>query len=486
MNKHLTTLRDYQSRAIKQTYDSMRKHRTTMLQLPTGAGKSHIAAAIMEHALKNDRRVAFLVDRIVLSDQILDRLFNAGLPISVMQADHPMYSPRKPIQIVSIQTLARRGRRNWPEVDLFIQDEAHVKYSIIGEVMSTWNNVPWLGLSATPFTRGLGLLWENLVVGVTTKELIEQGYLADYDAFGPDTPDLRNIPRSNGDYAARALEERMNSITGNIVKHYMDRGEGKKALAFTPTVAYSQYLANEFKRNGIDADHVSAHDTDEQRTAKMRDYRAGRIKVMCNCEVLTRGFDMGDIEYGILARPTRSLALHIQMIGRFLRTADGKGNALIMDHAGNIGRLGFPDDDLPRHLDMGEPNTNSDTRDIEEPQPWTCPKCFSMVPPRTPQCQVCGHIARRQPEVEVKSGILQRLENPNITAGQLKQNVYSQLLHIARERGYARGWVAHKYKSVFNVWPRKMQDVTAPPTDKLLSWVTSQNIRHAKRRQKYG
>lgn len=482
MNKHLKSLRGYQASAIRSTYNSMRNHRTTMLQLPTGSGKSHIAAAIMEHGLANNKRMAFLVDRIVLSDQIFDRLFEAGLPISVMQGDHPMYNPSKPIQIASIQTLSRRGRRHWPEVDMFIQDEAHIKHSVVGEIMGQWDAIPWLGLSATPFTRGLGLLWKNLVVGVTTKDLIEQGYLSEYEAFGPNTPDLTNVRRANGDYSATDLEVRMNAITGDIVKHYLERGVGKKGLAFTPTVAYSQHLAEEFRQNGVDADHVSAHDTDAQRDRKMKAYRNGEIEMMCNCEVLTRGFDQGDIEYGILARPTRSLSLHIQMIGRFLRTASGKEKALIMDHAGNIERLGFPDDDLPRHLDMGEPGVNSDTRDIEEPQPRTCPKCFALVPPRTPQCPVCGHIARPRPEVEVKSGILKKLENPNIEPAQLKQSVYSQLVYIANEYGYARGWVAHKYNAIFKVWPRQMVDRPIEPTPEILSWVKSQNIRHAKRR----
>ena len=482
MNQHIKTLRGYQNDALVQTYASLRSNRKVMLQLPTGAGKSHIAAALMEHGLQNGKRIAFLVDRIVLGDQISDRLFEAGLPISIMQANHPMYNPNKPIQICSIQTLARRDRRYWPEVDIFIFDEAHMKYAIVQEIMSKWDLITWVGSSATPFTRGLGLIWEDLVVGVTTKSLIEQGYLCDYKAFGPNTPDLTNVRRSGGDYSAVDLEGRMNEITGDIVKHYMDRGIGKKALAFTPTVAYSQYLADEFRKNGIDADHVSAHDTDEQRKDKMQRYKTGEIQVMCNCEVLTRGFDMGDIEYGILARPTRSLSLHIQMIGRFLRTHPDKEYALIMDHAGNIERLGFPDDDLPTTLDMGEAGeAGNDAPDPEEPQPWTCPKCYSMVPPRTPQCQTCGHMARQRAEVEVKSGILKRLENDNIQPMQLKQETYSMLVTAAKDKGYSRGWISHSYKEIFGCWPRGMESTPAPINTEVAGWLKHKQIRYANR-----
>ena len=487
MNKHISTLRPYQDQAVKNVYASMREHRKTLLQLPTGAGKSHIAAAIMEHALQNDRRVNFLVDRIVLGDQMIDRLWEAGLPISVMQGSHPMYNPKQPIQIISLQTLARRDVGRWPPCNLWIQDEAHAQYEIVRRAMEQWSLIPWLGLSATPWTRGLGLTWDNLVVGTTVKDLIGMGFLSEYDAYGPDTPNLVGIRRSNGDYSAVDLEGRMNEITGSIVKHYLDRGRKAdgtmmKGLAFTPTVAYSAHLADEFKQNGIEAAYVSHHDTEEGRARKMEAYRAGEIQMMCNCEVLTKGFDMGDIEYGILGRPTRSLSLHIQMIGRFLRTHPDKEQALIMDHAGNIERLGFPDDDLPDRLDMNEPGVNSDAPDPEEPEPWNCPKCSHLNPPRTPECSVCGHIRRRPTEVEVKSGILKKLDNPNISEREQKQDVYSQLLWFCDKYGYKVGWAANKYRTIFGVWPRKLTMQRQEPTPEIAGWVRNQNIRYAKRK----
>lgn len=476
------TLRPYQSKAIRETYASMRSNRRTMMQLPTGAGKSFIAESIMEHGLKHGRRIAFLVDRIVLSDQIFDSLFESGLPISVMQGDHPMFNPSMPIQICSIQTLQKRGRKHWPEVDLFFQDEAHIRYTGVQEIMDTWNNIPWIGLSATPFTPGLGLMWDNLVIGATTKELIDQGYLADYVAYGPSAPDLTNVRRSGNDFSALDLEERMSALTGDIVAHYQKFGDGKKGLYFTPTVAYAQYLADEFNSNGIMADHVSGYDTDERRRRVLDQYASGEIKVVCNCDVLTRGFDQPDIEIGGLARPTRSLSLHIQMLGRFLRKHDDE-TKIILDHSGNIERLGFPDDDLPTTLDMARPGTNSDTRDRNEPQPWNCPKCTFLVPAGTNICPTCGHQARRRAEVEVRSGVLTKLESSAQGERELKQDVYSQLLGIARKFKYSDGWAAHKYKKLFDVWPRKVHATPKEPTPDMMNWVKSENIRHAKRRR---
>jgi superfamily II DNA or RNA helicase len=441
----------------------------------------------MEHALAKGRRMAFLVDRIVLGDQMIDRLWEAGLPISVMQGSHPMFNPQQPIQIVSIQTLARRGPDQWPTVDVFCQDECHAQYEAVRRVMDKWSLIPWIGLTATPWTRGLGLTWDNLIQGPSVGDLIGMGYLSDYDAYGPDTPNLVGVRRSSGDYNTVDLEGRMNEISGSIVKHYLDRGRRDdgtmmKGLAFVPTVSYAAHVTDEFKQNGIDAEYVSYHDTDEQRSRKMEAYRNGDIEMMSCVDILTKGFDMGDIEYGVLARPTRSVSLHVQMMGRFLRTHPDKEIALIMDHAGNIARMGFPDSDYPTTLDMNEPGQNSDAPDPEEPGPWNCPRCTHLNPPRTPECSVCGHIRKRPVEVEVKKGILTRLENPNISEREQRQDVYSQLVDIAHHRNYSKGWVAHKYRAIFDVWPRRMEFSRKPASEELQGWVTSQNIRYAKRR----
>jgi DNA repair protein RadD len=446
-------LREYQSNAIGKVYQSLRKHRSCILQMPTGSGKTHVAMEIIRHGLKHGKRIAFCVDRITLLDQTLDKFVEEGFQIGVMQGQHSMTNASAPVQIVSLQTLARRGRRHWPEVDLFIIDECHVNYEIIREVIETWDGLKYIGLSATPFTRGLGLVWEDLVVATTTAELIEQGFLADYEAYAHSQPDLTGVRQSNGDYSTPDLEERMNTLTGDIVAHYLAHGNNGKALVFTPTVAYAQSLALEFQKAGVDADHVSGYDTDERRKEILDKYKDGTIKVITNCEVLTKGFDQPDIEVGILARPTRSLSLHIQMCGRFIRAHDGKEKALILDHAGNIERLGFPDDDLPTTLDMGEPNTNSDTRQRDEPQPWNCPKCHHLVPERTRICPACGHAAVRPNGVQIEAGVLQKIERTGMSQ---KQAVYSMLNCIRLDKGYKEGWVANQYKEIFGVWPRKM------------------------------
>jgi superfamily II DNA or RNA helicase len=478
-------LRNYQVGAVKNTYGSLKQHTATMLQMPTGSGKTHVAMEIIKHGLRHDRRVMFGVDRLTLLDQTLDKFYEEGIPFGVTQGDHPMTNPSAPVQIASMQTLQRRGKKSWPHFDLAIIDEAHTNYNIIGEMITTWSLLKYIGLSATPFTRGLGLIWNDLVVATTTGQLIEEGYLSDYDAYGPSTPDLTGVRRSGSDYSAPDLEERMMDLTGDITAHYLSMANGMKGLYFTPTVAFAQHMAQQFKHQGIDAEYVCGHDSEERRKDVMDRYATGQIKVVFNCEVLTKGFDQPDIMVGGLCRPTRSLSLHIQMLGRFLRTHPTKDKALILDHAGNIERLGYPDDPLPTTLDMGEPGENSDTRDRDEPTPWNCPKCHHLCPAGTIECMICGYTRQRQErEVTVLDGVLQKLEGRTRMSGkELKQDVYSQLCGIAEARGYAAGWVAHKYRELFEVWPRGVQWSVKPASEELKRWITHKQIAYAKRRE---
>ncbi len=461
-------LRDYQSSAIQKVYSSLRVNKSVMLQMPTGSGKTHVAMEIIKHGLRHGKRIAFCVDRITLLDQTLDKFIEHDIPIGVVQGDHPLTNHSAPVQIVSLQTMARRNSDRWAIADLYIIDEAHVSYEIVQTVMKKWDAIKYIGLSATPFTRGLGLYWDDLVVATTTSELIELGYLSDYDAYAPSQPDLTGVRRSGRDYSTPDLEERMNSLTGDIVAHYIAFGKGGKALAFTPTVAYAQSLALEFQNQGIEADHVSGYDTDERRQDVLERYADGRIKVVTNCEVLTKGFDQPDIEVGILARPTRSLSLHIQMCGRFIRK-HGDDKKLILDHAGNIERLGFPDDPLPTTLDMDRPNTNSDTRERDEPLPWNCPKCHSLVPERTRICPTCGHAAQRPNGVSVEAGVLEKITRH--TTDQ-KQTVHAMLECIRSDKGYKQGWVSKQYKELFGEYPSNLdRSMILTPAPELREWV---------------
>ncbi len=474
-------LRDYQSEAIQRTYASLRDNQSTIIQMPTGSGKTHVAMGITKQGLKHGRRIAFAVDRLSLLDQTIERFESQGIEVGVMQGIHPKFKPSAPVQLISLQTLKRRHKGRWPDFDLFFHDECHDQHKVVYDLMQARPFAKFIGLSATPFTTGLGLHWNDLVVATTTSELMEQGFLSRYKAFGPSSPDMKGARIYGSDWAKGDVEERMKPLTGDIVSHYMKMTPGQKGLCFTSNVQHAKDMAEAFMQRGIASNYVCGRDTDERREEVLEAFKKGDIQVLCNCEVLTKGYDQPDVSVGIIARPTRSLALHIQMLGRVLRTHPSKEFATILDHAGNIERLGFPDDPLPTSLCMKEKGVSEiDKRKKEDPQPWNCPSCYHLNPPKTGVCESCGTVPQRKADVDQVPGFLQELKREGRAD---KQTVHAMLNSIAKGHGYKSGWVAHAYRSLFGVWPRKIDKYrTERPTDELRSWV---NERISNQRKHY-
>ena len=156
-------LRPYQDQSIREVYGSLREHKSVILQNPTGSGKTHIAMSIIKHGLRHGKRINFVVDRLTLLDQTLEKFVEEKIPFGVVQGMNPWANSAKPVQIISVQTLMRKDRRNWPPCDLFIIDECHCQYEIMTTIMEKWDGIKYIGLSATPFTRGLGLIWDCLL-----------------------------------------------------------------------------------------------------------------------------------------------------------------------------------------------------------------------------------------------------------------------------------------------------------------------------------
>lgn len=476
-------LRDYQKDAIAKTYQSLRQVDRVMLSMPTGAGKTHVASGIIQHGLKHSRRIGFLVDRLTLVDQTLARFSAQGVRCGVMQANHPLRDPDAPVQIMSVQTLRRRPLHTIPHCDLYFHDEAHDKHKIVWKLMDYFD-AKWVGLSATPFTTGLANYWQDLVFATTTADLIEMGYLSPYRAFGPSSPNMSGARIFGGDWASEDARTRMEPLTGDITAHYQSKTPGKKAIVFCTNVRHAIQMAEAFRSAGVEAAHVSGKDSDDVRRDTLTRYAEGDIKVLTNCEVLTKGYDQPDIEVGIFARPTRSLSLHIQMMGRVLRTAPGKREAILLDHAGNIGRLGFPDDPLPQEMCDKESGVSSrDRRNANEPEPWTCGGCHNINPPDARRCAVCDTVPEREGAALPDSvpGVLQELAKQNRAD---KQTVWAMLNYCRRERGYQMGWVYHSYKALFGVGPnnRINQQMIVRPTREMRKWV---NERLANSRKHY-
>lgn len=447
------------------------------LMLPTGAGKTTVACEMIRGAVEKGKRVLFICDRVELIDQTSRRMDAEGIAHGVIQAQHERCRPWEPVQVCSIHTLARR---RWPDADFIVVDEFHTVYRAMTVMCERWNAVPMVGLSATPFTKGLGRHWQHLVVGSTTQELIDDGYLVPPVVYGPPGPDLSKVATVAGEYHQGQLGEATDQpkLVADIVGTWLSRGEDRQTICFATNIAHSKHIVSEFVRAGIPAAHVDAHTESEERAESLAAFARGEVRIVSCVDVLTKGYDQPQASCLILARPTKSLTVYVQQVGRVLRPAPGKTDAIVLDHAGNTARLGFATDPLPSRLDDGK-RKESKAGEKKAPLPKPCAKCKFMKPPKIHACPKCGFAPERQNEVEVEAGELVKVKKADKGT---KQRWYSMLLHVAEKRGYATGWAAHKYREKFGVWPRGLNDTPLEPDVEVAGYVKHLQIRYAKRK----
>ena len=458
-----------------------------MVQAPTGFGKTRLAAEIVDGALGKGKRVLIVVPALSLIDQTVAALELEGiLDIGVMQGLHRTMRTcsAASVQVASVQTLQRRPT---PKVDLILIDEAHRWYAffdaMIADAKAT--GVPVIGLSATPWTRGLGKHFDRLLTVATTRDLIDGGYLSPFRVFAPAHPDLSGVATLAGDYHEGQLADAMNSeaLVADVVSTWLRHGGGRPTLCFAVDRAHAAHLQREFLAADVPAGYVDAR-TDREARAKLRhQFHRGGIKVVVNVGCLTTGVDW-DVRCIILARPTKSEMLYTQMIGRGLRTADGKADCLVLDHSDTTLRLGFVTDIQHDELDDGtKPPTPEQQR---KALPTECPGCHFLRPPKVAKCPACGFKPERQSAVEVADGELVELGAKRVEANSKQRaHVLGQFRSVARRKGYAEGWASHKYHEFFGVWPRQLP--WAPevePTPELLSWIKSRQIAFAKAKER--
>jgi DNA repair protein RadD len=492
-------LRPYQLEAEHETRLALaRGNRRVVMYLPTGGGKTLTAISIIMKAVAKGRRVVFTANRKQLVRQTSEKLTEHGIAHGILQADNTCRL-HEMVMVASIDTVHVRGLPD--DVGLLIIDECHAvagskKYR---SLLAKYNLVPVVGLSATPFSIGLGKhydelgghLFERLVIGATITELIDGGHLVDCDIYAPSEPDLKAVKSSKGidgllDYNQSDLEEATDKpeLIGDILAHWRKLASGKQTVVFATSIPHSKHIVETFQTAGVSAEHLDYWADDDERAEILGRFARGEITVLSNVALLAEGWDAPATEVMILARPTRSLIRFVQMVGRVLRPAPGKERALLLDHSGSTARLGHPCDDLPLELDDGRPNS-SKAKKVErtEPLPKPCPKCHFVKPAKVHECPNCGFKPERQTDVVVADGELVQLKRKKPVAKDAKQHVFSQLLFIERQRGYRHGWAANQYRSIFDVWPRGLSEVTATPTQEVLNKVRANQIAYSKRKE---
>lgn len=476
-------LRPHQSKALEMIRASAKaKNKRIVCQMPTGAGKTVLAAKLIMSALGKGKSAIFTAPAVSLIDQTVTAFESEGIAgIGVMQANHPRTDPLAKVQVASVQTLARR---DIPDAALVIVDECHIRAEVIENLMDEREDVFFVGLSATPWAKGMGLRWQDLVTPVTIAELIEQGMLSRFVAYAPDVPDLSGVKIKAGEYVESGLEAVMGDakLMGSVVNTWLERGEDRPTLCFGVNRAHAAEIAAQFERQGIATAYVDAHTDRIEREVINRRFRHGEIRIICSVRTMTTGVDL-PVSCIIDAAPTKSEMLHVQKIGRGLRVNPGTEDCIILDHAGNSLRLGLVTDISHITLDKTRPGEKQERKEGAEKLPKPCVKCETLHIGKI--CPACGHERKPVAGVDAAEGELVEITGKKVAATMAdKQRFWSMALWVDRDRNKGGRLAKGLYKGKFGVWPRGLRDDPARPDMAFLSYEKSRRIAYAKKMAK--
>lgn len=436
----MIVLRPYQQKAIDEAREAYRTQRAVLFQLPTGGGKTVTASTVVHGAAQKRNRVWWLTHRRELAGQASRTFHDLGIPHGLIQAGN-VSDANALVQVASIQTIARRLTQ-LPAPALIVFDEAHhIGAAQWDTVFNAYPRAKILGLTATPWRldgQGLGKWFGHMIEGPTVRQLIEDGSLCDFRLFAPSIPDLSGVATLAGDYKSGALAKAMDrpAIVGDAIGHYRRLCLGKRAVVFAAGVSNSQNIVAQFNAAGIPAEHVDGGMGTAERDAIVERFRRGETLILSNADLFGEGFDVPAIEAVILLRPTKSLSLYLQQVGRALRPMPGKSEAIILDHAGNSLRHGLPDDLREWSLEDREKRAKREALDVPVKQ---CEECYFVYRP-APKCPQCGHAPEVQArELEQIEGTLQEVTKAEPRAKfreQGRANSLDDLIRLGRERGY--------------------------------------------------
>ena len=484
-------LRPHQQLAIDLIRKSLATgHKRPLLAAPCSFGKTLVSAYILQHAAAKGKRVVFFADRLKLISQTQTQFDSMGIKYGVIQGQHEMTDPSQLIQIASVQTISRR--KKMPEFDLAIVDETHVLPQVIIKLMERYDNVPFIGLSATPYAKGLGKHYDDLIVPITPAELLEQGYLAPVHYYGGSHVDMskikmKAIPTGGSDYdpdqLALATEEQQEKLTGDIVKNWKLYGENSQTIAFSPSIKHSKYLVEMFNREGIPAAHIDGYTEESARQTLYKKHNSGEFKILSCSRLLNTGYDAPSVKCLIDCFPTKSIISYCQRSGRIQRIHPDKTYAIYLDHASNVSRFGFAENIVPTILDDGEKKfaEKDQTKEVKEKKQKDCPMCQKIMIGL--KCS-CGYEIPIRERIETDGSTLVKIANLKAYNHASKSMWYSGLLTYARNKGFSDGFAAHKYKAKFGVFPRSLDIRIGQIPPEVQSWITSEMIKYSKSQEK--
>lgn len=445
-------LRPYQTDLIDKTRALMQEgKRSILIQSPTGSGKTLLTAHMVGNAVRKNFRAFFIVHRAELLAQSSRAFAQLGINHGVISPEHGSHFQAN-VQIASIHTLLRRYKR-FSKPNLVIWDECHhIGAKSWGRLYSEYPDAYHIGLTATPERldgQGLGKWFQVMIEGPKVPWLIQNGFLSKYKLYAPSHVNLEGIHKQMGDYARDELSVAMDkpTITGSAVDHYKKYAAGKRAIVFAVSIEHSKHIVEQFQKEGINATHVDGETSGEDRERAIKLFATGDIKILSNVELFGEGFDLPAMEVAILLRPTQSLGLYLQQVGRSLRSHEGKTHALILDHVGNCQRHGLPDQEREWSLE-GRPKSDKEF----VPPVRVCPQCFGAQRPGA-ICVFCGLVFPVDYRtIEQVAGELKEIDEAAQLALKLKYRRqqgmaqgFKELVELGKQRGYGKrsfAWAA--------------------------------------------
>jgi len=474
-------LRKYQLNSVEGLRNSLRTgHKRPFLVSPTGSGKSIAISAIIKNLLNNSKKVLWIVHRRNLLQEMYRKLKEKfDIEAGIIMAGHEPNLDRQ-VQLCSIQTYGRRINlevlelnKFFIDADVILIDEAHRAVSkTYKDVIKLYEDKIIIGCSATPCKadgRGMGEVFDDLVIGPTVKELTDGGYLSPVRYFVPGQIDLSGVKELGGDYQIGSLEKKINKkkLIGDIVENWLKLGENRKTLVYAVNVKHSIALCEAFQEAGIKTARLDAHNTDEEREEVFEAMQRGDVQVLVNVLLYVEGLDVPSISCIVFARPTKSLGLYRQAGGRGLRIEEGKDNLIFLDHANVVEEFGTLDEEIEWTLDGKKKAFRKTNREGKEHHLLKCRVCGEVFS-GTSICPTCGSplmtfgkaIETVDAELEELLEKEQRKTNKNMSWADKRRFVGALAWH-ARKKGYKAGWVAHAYKDYTGVWPndKRVRDI---------------------------
>jgi len=483
-------LRPHQRDAVVLLRNSLRSgHRKPMLQLSVAAGKTMIAATIVRNALAKGKRVIFAADAISLIDQTVSAFWSEGIrDIGVIQANHPMTDYAQPCQVASVQTLSRRA---CPKFDIFIQDEAHMSFKVIGELMEDNPDAVFIGLSATPWSKGLGNTWDDLIKPIAMQGLVDLGYVMPVIAYAPTSPDWSKTKIKAGDLDEDAVAHVMGGekIVADAIASWRELGDNRPTFAFDVNCATAQNTCDRFNEAGIPWGYIDGKTEAADRKRIFEQLDRGEIMGISSVAALIKGVDRR-VACILWRAATKSPIKLVQGIGRGLRDNPPWKDCIVIDQTGSLLTLGLPVDIDRPSLCTKVKGEKSEGEAQAARLPSPCPKCGRL---KTAKICVCGFESKRETDVVEGAGRLGLLNGARTGPTKPKASdadkilFFRECLSYARLKGKQDGWASHLHRQRFGEFPTHRPSEVQPvnPSPGTLSYIRAQNIRRAKGQAKH-